>query len=634
DLVANVCHDGKPERGTYKVQVFHQPTSQWFEIHDLRVTPVLPQMVALTESYIQVYQRQDVKPDGSFGKFDAEIPDLLAEAEPGVAAEIEMAPEESTNDLRSFLDQLHRRLSEQLELQQQQQENRHAWCHKNLQFLADEGKHAEGIIESLRGTIRKLKNTKDENILLVQLTEEAKGNATTQSQELALQLSTKAARRSGKSHGVRELRQAQLAEAQEPPLEARYKEATMSDLILQAWVNCKHFANLCGLVSNSSLGSSVEATLLSKAAEKRSAEQQKALEDQISLLRTSTEAISAAEALHRIDESKVSSSLGEVSFLQMTTERAAEIPDLLSLFRRPEPANSEDLEELSLPFQSRPSEAHMQEVLPAMPQDQRPRVVELLAKMQSDDSLERSKKMTWCSEERQRERASLESARASAMLFSADAHAHEHIKAQLQDELDHMQKTSENCDGALRTILQDATNVLNKALDGLTSLRDQWWGHDTNNPVVTAMTSLSGVKQSFEAQAEACEGLQKESAESAKAVAERARDLLAALDAEGRKLELMRDFYAKRQSRSTSMKDVYDSQVISAEAYLRNLDQSCGTGVLEQQSHETQADVHALNDADMVFNGQPIKAPHLLRGSSKSLSPVEEAALAMGVSID
>ena len=45
--------------------------------------------------------------------------------------------------------------------------------------------------------------------------QEAKGNATTQSQELALQLSTKAARRSGKSHGVRELRQAQLAEAQE-----------------------------------------------------------------------------------------------------------------------------------------------------------------------------------------------------------------------------------------------------------------------------------------------------------------------------------------------------------------------------------------------------------------------------------
>mmetsp|Transcript_43283 Transcript_43283/g.70062 ORF Transcript_43283/g.70062 Transcript_43283/m.70062 type:complete len:514 (+) Transcript_43283:47-1588(+) len=94
DLVANICHDGKPEKGTYKIQVFHQPTSQWFELHDLRVTAVLPQMVALTESYIQVYQRQDVKADGSFGKFEMEIPEMSTEVDTGIAAEIEMAPED------------------------------------------------------------------------------------------------------------------------------------------------------------------------------------------------------------------------------------------------------------------------------------------------------------------------------------------------------------------------------------------------------------------------------------------------------------------------------------------------------------------------------------------------------------
>jgi len=94
DLVANVCHDGKPEKGSYKVQSFHHPTSQWFEIQDLRVTPVLPQMVALTESYIQVYQRQDVQPNGSFGKFEMPIPEVSTEVDTGVAAEIEMAPED------------------------------------------------------------------------------------------------------------------------------------------------------------------------------------------------------------------------------------------------------------------------------------------------------------------------------------------------------------------------------------------------------------------------------------------------------------------------------------------------------------------------------------------------------------
>ncbi|CAE7222505.1 unnamed protein product [Symbiodinium natans] len=1012
---------------------------------------------------------------------------------------------DSTDSLQSFLEQLHRRLSDQLELQKQQGESRHDWCHEKLKLLADEGKHAEGIIEGLRGTIRKLKDTKDDNIMLVQITEAMSSSAKTESQELALQLSTKA----------------QLAEAQE-----RLK--------------------LRGVTSSATHRFAAALRQACEASEKRAAEQQKALQEQISLLQSSTEAISAAEALHRIDESKVVARPGQVSLLQMASERAEELPDLLSLFRRSEPTEDK-MDDLSLPFQSRSTEAQMQDVLPAQPQE-RPRVVELLAKMHSDETLERSKKESWCNEERKREQGSLESARTSAMLFSADARAHEHIKAQLQDELAHIQTTSEECDRAMRTILQEASNtsqaldatrqddtvaakVLSKALAGLTSLRDQWWGpgcdrvtdfvdvidsaqhrtvplqskasprtaeeamhssivsqifaahacesssvrwcearlarqgrrasspdalsslldfnnwlcglvlfcdqgafswpldvnasspgsnvktkcpersrtklsgappqtqskiqhkiqskiqpkaqpqvqpeaqrnppskpqpkahpqsqpqaqvreptrpqmvssvsktsvntlkpskptkspslklvtsvinstpkplrggqrqsqdmpspeelaaggigfldlippgkmdlqpsqatrrtqdrgnsyqsrgpfastpkkaaasaqstgeasrtpqssrrnssssleeaasglrsasprealrvraypheaasekmlgtvtvssnvsistedtlrsergfgtvsdspanssanetlcspaaqqglrspsssrspaqskrlpsptrqreaakletpreasmrrrreaadrelqalkvkqaevagasreiglelrrsharsfqspfaiaepqdpdvarsklaqcwvtnsrlnqfgHATSNPVDAAMTSLSGVKQSFELQAQACEGLQKESADTAKIVAGRAHDLQAALDAEGRKLELTRDFYAKRQRRSASMKDVYDSQVSSTESYLQNLDQSCGKSALEQQSHEMQADVRALNDADMVFTGQPIKAAHLLRGSSKSLSPVEEAALAMGVSID
>nr|CAJ20366.1 ubiquitin carboxyl-terminal hydrolase, putative [Toxoplasma gondii RH] len=68
DLVANICHQGKPHDGQYKVHVLHAPTNEWFEIEDLRVTQVLPQFVALSESYVQVYQRQDVAPDGSIDR--------------------------------------------------------------------------------------------------------------------------------------------------------------------------------------------------------------------------------------------------------------------------------------------------------------------------------------------------------------------------------------------------------------------------------------------------------------------------------------------------------------------------------------------------------------------------------------
>jgi len=58
DLIANICHDGKPDKGTYRVHVFHRPTDTWFEMQDLHVwsTETMPQLVALSETYIQIYE--------------------------------------------------------------------------------------------------------------------------------------------------------------------------------------------------------------------------------------------------------------------------------------------------------------------------------------------------------------------------------------------------------------------------------------------------------------------------------------------------------------------------------------------------------------------------------------------------
>lgn len=54
DLVANVVHDGEPSHGTYRVHILHKATGQWHELQDLHVTQILPQMITLTEAYIQV----------------------------------------------------------------------------------------------------------------------------------------------------------------------------------------------------------------------------------------------------------------------------------------------------------------------------------------------------------------------------------------------------------------------------------------------------------------------------------------------------------------------------------------------------------------------------------------------------
>lgn len=58
NLIANVVHDGEPNKGTYRVHILQKSTGQWYEMQDLHVTNILPQMITLTESYIQIYELQ------------------------------------------------------------------------------------------------------------------------------------------------------------------------------------------------------------------------------------------------------------------------------------------------------------------------------------------------------------------------------------------------------------------------------------------------------------------------------------------------------------------------------------------------------------------------------------------------
>ncbi|KAK1806242.1 hypothetical protein P4O66_000124 [Electrophorus voltai] len=64
DLVANVVHDGKPSEGAYRIHVLHHGTGKWYELQDLQVTDILPQMITLSEAYIQIWKRQEAEGDG------------------------------------------------------------------------------------------------------------------------------------------------------------------------------------------------------------------------------------------------------------------------------------------------------------------------------------------------------------------------------------------------------------------------------------------------------------------------------------------------------------------------------------------------------------------------------------------
>ncbi len=60
DLIANIVHEGKPDKGTYKIHILQKATETWYELQDLHVwtTETMAQLVALSETYIQIYERK------------------------------------------------------------------------------------------------------------------------------------------------------------------------------------------------------------------------------------------------------------------------------------------------------------------------------------------------------------------------------------------------------------------------------------------------------------------------------------------------------------------------------------------------------------------------------------------------
>jgi U4/U6.U5 tri-snRNP-associated protein 2 len=56
DLVANIVHEGRAGEGTYHAHVHRAAEGTWYDVQDLTLSEVLPQVVALSEAYVQVYQ--------------------------------------------------------------------------------------------------------------------------------------------------------------------------------------------------------------------------------------------------------------------------------------------------------------------------------------------------------------------------------------------------------------------------------------------------------------------------------------------------------------------------------------------------------------------------------------------------
>ena len=53
-LMCSIQHDGLPEAGSYRGFVHFRANDAWYEVQDLHVNGVHPQLISVSESYIQV----------------------------------------------------------------------------------------------------------------------------------------------------------------------------------------------------------------------------------------------------------------------------------------------------------------------------------------------------------------------------------------------------------------------------------------------------------------------------------------------------------------------------------------------------------------------------------------------------
>lgn len=59
NLVASLRHEGELEKGQWSAYIQNRGNGKWFEVNDITVTEVMPQLISVSEAYLQIYERQD-----------------------------------------------------------------------------------------------------------------------------------------------------------------------------------------------------------------------------------------------------------------------------------------------------------------------------------------------------------------------------------------------------------------------------------------------------------------------------------------------------------------------------------------------------------------------------------------------
>jgi len=71
NLLMNAYHEGDADGGVFKVHVLNKSNDTWYDVEDLHVQETLPQLVALSPSYLQIYEALPLQPEEDVDMMEA-----------------------------------------------------------------------------------------------------------------------------------------------------------------------------------------------------------------------------------------------------------------------------------------------------------------------------------------------------------------------------------------------------------------------------------------------------------------------------------------------------------------------------------------------------------------------------------
>jgi len=261
---------------------------------------------------------------------------------------------------------------------------------------------------------------------------------------------------------------------------------------------------------------------------------------------------------------------------------------------------------------------------------------------------------TFCSTQRESSKMAVKFAQDSINQISSEVAAHTAAEAELSEELKKLQTLASAVTESAKTVLEQArkeealvqgsqkdqelaTKILGQAVTILGEL-----GMSNTSKAVSGLISASKM---LATQVQSAAGFQEEALSKAKTISEKALALTQLQESEQHNLEFAQEDHASQRLRTEGNKHLYEDDAQEATVYVQKLEESCKADVESQAAQQRSVQVHALEDADSALAGKleakisvnnlrGADASHSKPTEEKNLTPMQRAALEMGVSED